>query len=191
MNSISKLSSALVVTVLTLPICSVFASPQEDSIPDRPKTEMILPETTVALVQLPDFQAAVEKIKETGMGKMMADDSISSLVDGLWEEAELAYDDVKEDVGIELTDLTSLPDGEITFAVIAPRRANPEYMVIMDLNEEEGVLDRVMERGRQLLPQDQEASEEEEEDDGEASLLLSTRKHRCCLYLRFRNQRSD
>ena len=155
----------MVVTVLTLPICSVFASPQEDSIPDRPKTEMILPETTVALVQLPDFQAAVEKIKETGMGKMMADDSISSLVDGLWEEAELAYDDVKEDVGIELTDLTSLPDGEITFAVIAPRRANPEYMVIMDLNEEEGVLDRVMERGRQLLPQDQEASEEEEEDD--------------------------
>ena len=128
---------------------------------------MLLPETTVALVQLPDFQAAMEKMRETGTGKMMADASVSSLVDGLWEEAELAYDDVKEDVGLELTDLTSLPDGEITFAVIAPRRSNPEYMVIMDLNEEEGVLDRVMERGRELIPQHQKNSEDEEGDGEE------------------------
>ena len=129
MISISKLSSALVVTVLTLPICSVFASPQEDFIPDRPKTEMILPETTVAMVQLPDFQSAVEKMRDTGAGKMMADQAVASLVDGLWEEAEAAYDDVKDEVGIELSDLTSLPSGEITLAVIAPRRSNPEYML--------------------------------------------------------------
>ena len=164
MNSISKLSSALVVTVLTFPICSVFASPQEDSIPERPKTEMILPETTVAMVQLPDFQAAVEKMRETGAGKMMTDDSIASLVDGLMEEAELAYDDVKDDVGIELSDLKSLPDEEITFAVIAPRRANPEYMIIMDLNGEEGVLDRVMKRGREMIPKEENAPEDDEED---------------------------
>ena len=162
MISISKLSSALVVAVLTLPICSAFASPQEDSIPERPKTEMILPETTVALVQLPDFQAAVEKMRETGAGKMMADDAVASLVDGLWQEAESAYDDVKEDVGVELSDLTALPDGEITFAVIAPRRSNPEYMIIMDLNEEEGALDRVMERGREMLLQDEEVEGDED-----------------------------
>ena len=159
MISISKLCSAFVVTVLTLPICSVFASPQEDSIPDRPRTEKILPETTVAMVQLPDFQAAVEKMRDTGAGKMMADQAVASLVDGLWEEAESAYDVVKDDVGIELSDLTSLPNGEITLAVIAPRRSDPEYMVIMDLNEEEGVLDRVMERGRELLPPDEEGVE--------------------------------
>ena len=125
---------------------------------------MILPETTVAMVQLPDFQAAVEKMRETGAGKMMTDDSIASLVDGLMEEAELAYDDVKDDVGIELSDLKSLPDGEITFAVIAPRRANPEYMIIMDLNGEEGVLDRVMKRGREMIPKEENAPEDDEED---------------------------
>ena len=130
---------------------------------------MILPETTVAMVQLPDFQAAVEKLKDTGAGKMMADQAVTSLVDGLWEEAESAYDDVKDDVGIELSDLTSLPSGEITFAVIAPRRSNPEYMVIMDLNEEEGVLDRVMERGREMLPPDEEGEgdvDDVENEDG-------------------------
>jgi len=123
MKSISKLSSALVVTVLTLPI---------------------------------------EKMRETQAGKLMADASVSGVVDGLWEETELAYDDVKEDVGIELSDLTSLPNGEITFAVIAPRRSNPEYMVIVELNEEDGVLDRVMERGRELIQENEIPAEEEE-----------------------------
>lgn len=159
MNSISKLSLALLLSVLAVPIGLVFASPQSDSIPDRPKTELILPETTVALLQLPSFQDAVEKLRETGMGQMIADDSIAPLVNGLWEEAGVAYDDVKEQVGIELSDLTSLPDGEITFAVIAPRRSKPEYLMLMDLSGEDGLLDRVMERGRELIPEDAAAEE--------------------------------
>ena len=144
------------ISVLSLPSYTVFASPQSEDIPERPiperpKTEMILPETTVALVQVPNFRDALEKLKESSMGRMAADEAVTPLIDGLWEEAETAYGEVQEDVGLELSDLTSLPDGEITFAVIAPRRQNPEYLIIMDLTQEEGVLDRVMERGREIL----------------------------------------
>ena len=147
----SRLFFAILVAVLSLPSYAVFASPQSEDIPERPKTEMILPETTVALVQVPNFRDALEKLKESSMGRMAADEAVTPLIDGLWEEAETAYGEVQEDVGLELSDLTSLPDGEITFAVIAPRRQNPEYLIIMDLTQEEGVLDRVMERGREIL----------------------------------------
>ena len=152
----SRLFFAILVAVLSLPSYTVFASPQSEDIPERPiperpKTEMILPETTVALVQVPNFRDALEKLKESSMGRMAADEAVTPLIDGLWEEAETAYGEVQEDVGLELSDLTSLPDGEITFAVIAPRRQNPEYLIIMDLTQEEGVLDRVMERGREIL----------------------------------------
>ena len=150
----SRLSLASFVVVLMLPIHSVLASPQADSIPERPSSELLLPETTVALVQVPNFRDALEKMKETSTGRMFADESIAPLVDGLWEEAETSYGDVKEEVGIEFSDLTSLPDGEMVFAVIAPRRQNPEYLVMMELNEEDGVLDRVIERGREILPQE-------------------------------------
>jgi len=162
----SRLFLASLVLVLTFPSYAVFASPQAESIPERPKSEMILPETTVALLQVPNFREALEKLQETNAGQMWADESISSLVDGLWEEAELSYEDVQENVGLELSDLTSLPDGEITFAVIAPRRQNPEYMIMMDLNQEEGVLDRAMERGRELLDS---TSVEDDMDDGEGA----------------------
>ena len=147
----SRLFFAILVAVLSLPSYAVFASPQSEDIPERPKTEMILPETTVALVQVPNFRDALEKLKESSMGRMAADEAVTPLIDGLWEESETAYGEVQEDIGLALSDLTSLPDGEITFAVIAPRRQNPEYLIIMDLTQEEGVLDRVMERGREIL----------------------------------------
>ena len=154
---ISRLFLGSFVAVLMFPSYSVLASPQADSIPERPQTESILPETTVALMQVPNFRDALEKLKETSVGRMMADESLAPLIDGFWEEAETSYGDVKEKVDLEFSDLTSLPDGEITFAVIAPRRRNPEFLIMMDLNEEDGVLDRVMERGRVLLPQEASA----------------------------------
>ena len=154
MISFSRLFSVSLIAVLSLPAYSVFASPQADSIPERPSTETILPETTVALMQVPNFRDALEKLKETSAGRMMADESVAPLIDGLWEEAETSYEDAREEVGLEFSDLTSLPAGEMTFAVIAPRRKNPEFLIMMDLNEEDGVLDRVMERTRELLPQE-------------------------------------
>ena len=153
MISITRLFLASLVAVSTLPSLTVYASPQAELIPERPKSELILPETTVALLQIPNFSDALEKMRETRAGQMTADDSVAPLLDGLWQETETAYEEVREKVGIELSDLTSLPSGEMTFAVIAPRRQNPEYLVLMDLNEEDGALDRVMERGREYLPQ--------------------------------------
>ena len=150
----SRLFLTSLVVVLSLPTFSAVASPQAEAIPERPKSEEILPETTVAWLQVPNFRETTDKLKETNAARMWSDESMTPLVEGFWEEAETAYDDVKEKVGLELSDLTSLPDGEITFAVIAPRRKNPEFLIMMELNEEDGVMDRVMERGRELLPKE-------------------------------------
>jgi hypothetical protein len=142
------------------------AAPQDDAIPERPRTEELLPETTVAVIQIPSFRDALEKSKNSQAGQFWQDEEIAPLVDGLWQEAELAYDDVKSDVGLDLSDFTSLPAGEMTFAVIAPRRKNPEFMLMLDLNEDDGVLDRVLDRGRELLQQNERELEELTSEDG-------------------------
>ena len=151
MISISKLSLAVVVLVLSLTGDSAVATPQADSIPERPRTEFLLPETTVAMLQVPNFQEAVEKLKQTGTGKIMMDEGVTPTIDSVWDMVKSAYDKRKDDVGLEFSDLTSLPGGEVTFTVIAPRRKKPEYMLIMDLNNDDGAMDRVMERGREIL----------------------------------------
>ncbi len=134
----------------------------------RPSTQELLPETTVAFVQIDDFRDLMGKMSESSMGKLIKDEAVAPLLDGLWDEAKTAYNDVKDQVGVSLEDIQALPSGEITFAVIFPRRAKePEYMLIVELDNESGAVDRVLDRGRQLITE--EAGEEitnEESEDG-------------------------
>ncbi|MEL7500268.1 MAG: DUF3352 domain-containing protein [Planctomycetota bacterium] len=161
------LAILLMICCCTLSFASPIQEEDEDGIPERPSTELLLPETTVAFVQIDNFRDLVEKLRESAGGQLWNDESITPLIDGMWEEAQNSYDDVKDEVGLELEDLTSLPAGELTFAVIAPRRKNPEFMLIMELNDENEVLDRVLNRGRELVEEESgESIATETSEDG-------------------------
>ncbi|MEM9943849.1 MAG: DUF3352 domain-containing protein, partial [Planctomycetota bacterium] len=62
-------------------------------------------------------------------------------------------------------DFTSLPQGEFTFAIIAPRRQKPEFFLLMELDQESESLDKVLNRGRDLI-NDESEIESEQTDDG-------------------------
>ena len=149
-------------------IVPLAAATQEDDIPDRPATENLLPETVVVFVQVDNYREMAEKFRQSAGGQMMQDESVAPLVDGLWEEARSAYDEnARDEVGLELNDLTSLPEGELTFAVIAPRRKNPEFFMLLELNNENERLDKVLNRGRELVEEESgEAIETESTEDG-------------------------
>ena len=138
---------------------------QDDPIP-KPPTQELLPETTVAFVQIDNFRDMMEKMRESSMGKLMQDEAVAPLVEGLWDEARMAYADVEDKVGVSFDDIQALPSGEMTFAVIAPRRQNPEFMMIIQLDEDSEAVDRVLERGRELITQEggQEITKEESDD---------------------------
>ena len=164
-----KISNRLVLClVLTISALSSPLSALGQADPKtRPPTQDLLPETTVLFVQLDDFKDFATKMRESSFGKMYQDEAIAPLVEGLWDEAKIAYDDVKDEVGLSIEDITALPSGEMTFAVIAPRRKNPEFMMILELDDESEALDRVLDRGRELIKT--EAGEEisvEKTDDG-------------------------
>jgi len=118
---------------------------------ERPATQDLLPETTVSFFQVDNFRDLVEKLQDTTIAQMFEEESIAGLRDGLIEEAKQAYQDNKDEFTPEFEDLSSLPAGEMTFAVIAPRRKNLEYMLILELNEEDEALDRVLDSGREFL----------------------------------------
>ena len=133
---------------------------------NRPPTQDLLPETTVSFVQVDNFRDLIDKMRETAMWQMLDEEAIASLSDGLVEEARSAYEEVKGADGPELDDLAELPAGEMTFAVIAPRRKSLEYMLILELNDKTEAIDRVLDSGRAIVESqaDQEITSEESED---------------------------
>ena len=137
--------------VLLLLLFPTPASAQSQELPDRPDTQQLLPETTVALFKLRNLSEFVEKMKNSSTGQMVQSDAVAPLWDSLYDNATKQYDNVSEDVGLSLEEIQSLPTGEITFAMIAPRRKDLVYVVMMEIDEENEAVEKAFERGREVL----------------------------------------
>lgn len=143
---------------------SIPAFAQTDEV-QRPPTEDLLPETTVAFVQIDNVREFMSKMSQSPVGQLFQDENVSPLVEELWGQAQSAYAEYEDEIGVSLEDLQSFPEGEITFAVIAPRRKSPEFMMIVETDPESEAVDRVLERGRDLVRQDGGQIDIETSDD--------------------------
>jgi hypothetical protein len=96
---------------------------------------------------------------------MLRDEQIAPLVDDLWGQAQDAFTDYQDQIGFSWEDMQQLPHGEICFAVIAPRRADAQFVLFFDVNPESESFDHVMGRVRELAENDGTPIEEEEVED--------------------------
>jgi len=151
-------------TLLLAVACSNAFGWQNDK---RPPSDELLPETTVLYLQARDIPELIEDMQSSNFGRMMADESIAPLMDELWAQAKEGFQDLAEsqDIGLSLTDLTSLPHGEICFAAIAPRRQDMQFVMIVDIDDESESLNKVLDRGRELAEGDGATIEDEETED--------------------------
>jgi hypothetical protein len=135
---------------------------------DRPATEELLPETTVLFLQIDDWNDLYTKFQENSAFRLLRDEKIAPLAEGMWNEAKSAYqEELEERVGVALDDIQSIPHGEITIAVVAPRRKTPEVIIFIQTDPEASeAVDRVLDRGRQLVEEEGGDIEKSESDDG-------------------------
>ena len=131
----------------------VIASPlagQEERQDERPDTAKLLPETTQMYVEIGNIREFMEKMQETGMGQVFENEKVADLVDNLYTDMAENYEDIKEDVGLGLEDFQDLPQGEISFAIIAPKRDDLQYVFFMEVDSESDAFNNVMNRSREV-----------------------------------------
>ena len=137
----------------------------QDDLPERPDTASLLPETTQLFVQISNIREYMKKARDTGMGQVFENEKVANLVDDLYSEVENAYEGVKEDIGLELDDFQDLPQGEISFAIIAPARDDLQYAFFMEVDEESDSFKNIMKRGREVAEEQGEGTIVEEAED--------------------------
>ena len=138
---------------------------QSEQLPERPETQQLLPETTVGLLKVRDLRELIEKLKDSSGGQMMQSDSVAPLVESLYQNATKQYDNVQEQIGLSLEEIQSLPSGEITVAWIAPRRKDMAFIVMIETDEENEVVTKALDRGRELYESETETEIETEENE--------------------------
>lgn len=100
----------------------------------RPPTDQLLPETTVFYFQVFDVRQFMEQMSKTNFGQMFQDEKVAPLVEDLYQQAKDAFRENQDQIGVSWEDLEGFPTGEICFAVIAPKRADPQYAVFVDID---------------------------------------------------------
>ena len=145
--------------LLALPIV-LFAQSAE-----RPPSEELLPESTVAYAQIHNVREMAAKLANSNGGQMMADERIAPLLGDVWQSVLDEYAKVEDNVGLSLEEIQSLPAGEVCFAVIAPRRQTPAFVLILDMDEESEVVEKALARGREFAGEQGIEFETEESED--------------------------
>jgi hypothetical protein len=86
----------------------------------RPPAARLLPEKTVLVASVSDCSDLARRFLNTATGRIGQDPQISPLVKQFYDSAVEAAAGMREHVGLTLPELLAIPQGEVTFAIVAP-----------------------------------------------------------------------
>jgi hypothetical protein len=103
---------------------------------DRPAAPRLLPKTTVAYVSIPDLPAATQRFMQTSTGRMSQDPQLKPLLKEVYASAAQLVGTLKDRIGLSLSEILAIPQGQITVALVAPDEAEPALVAILDTGDQ-------------------------------------------------------
>lgn len=147
---------------------------EEDELPTRPSSNRVLPEETVLYFRIRSFPDFFKEFEGSGIGKLARDERVAPFLNDLYDNAKQTYDEnAKENLdGIELDQFKDLVAGEMCFALVAKRRKELEGILIVDVNPESDIADRLLGVAKQATEDGGEGEAiTEVEDDIEIEIM--------------------
>ncbi|HEV7282250.1 MAG TPA: hypothetical protein VGN57_18755 [Pirellulaceae bacterium] len=118
---------------------------------ERPPVSRVLPEDTVLYVRVPNPQQSLADMKQSGTGRMMADEKMRPIVEQLYGVLGEMYAQVEEQIGMSLEELQKIPTGEMAIAVSDLGEGEPGIAGFIDVRENPQIGDRVVETLERLM----------------------------------------
>jgi len=97
-----------------------------------PPAVTLLPSETAVVISLSDATDVAERFKNTAFGRMIQDPQIRPLVDQLYKSAAARIEAAQEQIGLSLSELAAIPQGEVTAAVVLPQEEPPAVVLLLD-----------------------------------------------------------
>ena len=117
----------------------------------RPAGYNLLPVSTVAYLRIADVQDLVSKFQETSIGRIAREQQFKPLLAQLYDSATEAFEPVAGRLGLNLPELLSLPQGELTLAVVEPEEGPPAVVLLLDIVGQEANTRKLIEHIESML----------------------------------------
>ncbi len=112
----------------------------------RPSAPRLLPQTTLAYIRIANCSEFIERMKETSVGKIARDEEIRPLLEQLYGDALDAFSDVEEDIGLSLTDLLKLPQGEACLALVSSETGQPMLTLMIEVGDQMAEAEKLLDK---------------------------------------------
>lgn len=114
---------------------------------DEPAVELLLPPQTMLMFSVPDVPELKSQGADSLFGKLLADPALQPFLDEVRGKLDEASNAVSEKLGLTLSDLADLPQGEVTFAIVAPKPGKLAGLMLFDYGENGEKIDKLLEQG--------------------------------------------
>jgi hypothetical protein len=118
---------------------------------ERPSGPQLLPESTLALLRVPDSREFVAKFREGSMGRMLEDEQVKPLATQLYGTVANAFGQVQDQVGLSLDKILAIPQGELCIAVVAPPAGVPALVILLEAGDQIASVQQLVDRGAQEM----------------------------------------
>lgn len=117
----------------------------------RPPGTRLLPEKTVAYVSVTHVPELTRRFQNTSLGRMSRDPQVQPLLAQLYGTLADAVAKFRDRIELGLPELLSLPQGELTVAVVGQEQGPPALVVLLEVGEQLPAALRFLQRGGELL----------------------------------------
>jgi hypothetical protein len=121
---------------------------------ERPGAPDLLPSDTLAFLRISNSRELVDRFNETAMGRMVQQEQVAPLVQQLYGTVNEAFAEAEEELGVSLTELLRIPQGEVVLALVSPRQGPPALVMLVDVGDSRPVVDKLIERGELEMAND-------------------------------------
>lgn len=113
---------------------------------DAPAVEQLLPPQTMLMFSIPDVPELKKQGGDSLFGKLLADKAMQPFIEEVagWLDQQSGI--VSENLGLTLDDLTGLPQGEVTLAVVAPKPGKLAGLLLFDYGEHGEQIEKLLEK---------------------------------------------
>lgn len=118
---------------------------------DRPPAPKLLPEKTVLYLSVVDAPEMARRFQQTALGRMSQDPQLQPLVEHLYGSLGELVARFKDQVGLSLPQLLSIPQGELSLAMVAMEEGPPAGVVLLDAGPQIVNARTLLKRGGEAL----------------------------------------
>ena len=120
---------------------------------DQPSAPRLLPKTTVAYLSFPDVPEMNKRFMNTATGKMSQDPQLKPLLKEVYASMAQLVDTLKDRIGLSLSEILAIPQGQITVALVTPDEADPALVVMLDTGDQLSRAQTLLERATDAASQ--------------------------------------